>query len=259
MRKCGLIAIFTLVGLLLAGCGSSSTTNSSGSSTALRRINAAVGRTEAAGTAHLVTVAVTSRPSGSNSSAGGAATHLTAVGDIRFAGPEVKVTTSVQSGKPAAATNPTAIYIGSHTYLNVSSDPNSWVRAPYHQNYPYAYLGAVQATALTTTKGPVTVAGTDQVDGQPATKYLVPIPRTTRTVALTNSENKPYNEYFRTTPFVLSVWLDGDGRIVRTQATQTITTSEASWRGRAVESSTTTLSDFGEPVQITAPSISSGQ
>jgi hypothetical protein len=250
MRKRGVMGISALVGLLLASCGSSPATNSSRSSTALRRINAAVGRTEAAESAHLATVSDTSGPS-----AASAAIHLTSVGDIRFAGPDLTLTTTVQSGNSAASTNTTAIYIGSHLYMNVSSDPHGWVRAPYHQRYPY--LGAVQTTALTTTTGPVTVVGTGEVDGQPATKYLVPIPGSMKTIALTNSKNQPYDEHIRIAPFVLSVWLDRAGRILRTQATQEATSSQAS--RFVVEKSTTTLSDFGEAVRINAPSTSIGQ
>jgi len=139
--------------------------------------------------------------------------------------------------------------------MNVSSDPRRWVRTPYHQSY--AYLGAVQTTALTTTTGPVTVVGTGEVEGQLATKYLVPIPGSSETVSLTNSKNQPYHEQFRIAPFVLSVWLDRADRIVRTQATQETTSSQASHV--VVENSTTTFSDFGEGVQINAPSTSTGQ
>jgi hypothetical protein len=239
------MGISALVGLLLASCGSSSATNSSGSSTALRRINAAVGRTEAAGSAHLETVVDTSRLSSTGSSASGAADHLTSVGDIRFDGPDVK--TTVQSGNPAISPITTAIYIGSNQYTNASSDPHVWVRVSYRQRYPY--LGAVQTTALTTTTGPVTMAGSGEVDGQPATEYLVPLPGLTKTVA--NSKNQPHGVHIHVAPFVLSVWLDRAGRILRTQATEEITGSQAS-----VERITTTLSNFGEAVQISAPSTS---
>jgi hypothetical protein len=255
MGKRGVVGITALVGLLLASCGSSSATNSSGSSTALQRIHAAVGLTEAAGSAHLVTVADTSGPSSPGSSAAGAADHITSVGDIKFDGPDLKLTNTVQSGSTSTSQSTTAIYIGNTIYMNVSSDPRNWVRTPYHQSY--AYLGAVQTTALTTTTGPVTVVGTGKVDGQPATNYLVPIPGSTKTVALTNSMNQPYHEQFRIAPFILSAWLDRAGRIVRTQATQETSSSQGSQV--VVEHSTTTLSDFGEVVQINAPSTSTGQ
>jgi hypothetical protein len=53
------------------------------------------------------------------------------------------------------------------------------------------------------------------------------------------------------------VWLDRAGRIVRTQATQKVTISQAS--RVAVEKSTTTLSNFGEATQIKAPTNLVGQ
>ena len=170
------------------------------------------------------------------------------MGDIRFAGPDLKLTTTAQSGSSSPSTS-TAIYVDKYLYINGSSDQHGWVRAPFHQTYPY--LGAVQTTALTTTTGPVTAVGSDDVNGQPATKYLVPIPGSMKTIPLTNSKNQPYNEHINTAPFVLSVWLDQAGRIVRTQATRKVTISRAS--RVAVEKSTTTLSDFGEAVQISAP------
>ena len=248
------MAISALVGLLLAGCGSAASTNSSGSSAALRRINAAVGLTESAGSAHLVTNSDTSGPSSAGSSANDAAIHLTSVGDIRFAGPELKLTTTAQSGSSAPSTS-TAIYVGKYLYINGSSVQHGWVRAPSPQTYPY--LGAVQTTALTTTTGPVTAVGSDDIDGQPSTKYLVPIPGSMKTSSLTNSKNQPYIEHVNTALFVLSVWLDRAGRIVRTQATQKVTISQSS--RVAVEKSTTTLSDFGEAMQISAPTNLVGQ
>ena len=248
------MGISALVGLVLASCGSPASTSSSGSATALRRINAAVGLTEAAGSAHLVTSSDTSGPSSAGSSANDAAIHLTSMGDIRFAGPDLKLTTTVQSGSSAPSTG-TAIYVGNYLYINESSDQHGWVRAPYHQTYPY--LGAVQTTALTTTTGPVTAVGSDDVNGQPSTKYLVPIPGSMKTSSLTNSKNQPYIEHINTAPFVLSVWLDRSGRIVRTQATQRVTISQAS--RLVIEQSTTTLSDFGEAVQISAPTNLVGQ
>jgi len=53
------------------------------------------------------------------------------------------------------------------------------------------------------------------------------------------------------------VWLDRAGRIVRTQATQKTTRSPAS--PVVVQNSMTTLSNFGEAVQITAPASSTRQ
>jgi len=251
MGKLGAAAV--LVGVLLAGCGSSSATDA-GSSSALRSINSAVRRTEDAGSAHFVTVSEASGPSSTGSSTARTASRITSVGDITFDGPDLRITSTVQSGATATSHSTTAISIGGNLYMSLASDPTGWVRSPYHQAYPY--LGAVQASALTTTTGPVTVAGAGVVDGQPATRYLVPIRGSTRTVALSNDENQPYHGRFRIAPFVLSVWLDRAGRIVRTQATQVTSSSVRSQV--VVEQSTTTLSNFGEAVRISAPSSTTG-
>ncbi len=254
MKKSVALGIGALA-VLVAGCGSSAAVHGSGSADALRRIHAAVGRTEAAGSAQLVSITDSHGGSGgvASRSTAGQAYHLASIGHISFAGPDLVVTRTVTS---ANGTSPTtsAIYLGNTLYLNSSSRPGGWVRTNVHQGY--AYLGPVQTSALTTTTGPVTVAGSGVVGGQPATKYLVPIPASTQTVPLTSSKNQPYDDIIHIAPFVLSVWLDRAGRIVRTQATQ-VATSPQSPKG-VVESSTTTLSDFGVPVQITAPTLSSG-
>lgn len=254
MKKSVALGIGALA-VLVAGCGSSAAVHGSGSADALGRIHAAVGRTEAAGSAQIVSITDTGGGSGgvASGSTAGQTYHMASIGPISFAGPDLAVTRTVTS---ATGTSPatSAIYLGNTLYLNPSSSPDGWVRTNVHEGY--AYLGPVQTSALTTTKGPVTVVGSGVVAGQAATKYLVPIPASTQTVPLTNSKNQPYEDAIHIAAFALSVWLDRAGRIVRTQATQ-VATSPQSPKG-VVETSTTTLSDFGEPVQITAPNLSSG-
>lgn len=243
MRRSGGGWLVLLLALLVAACGSSTASNSRGSDAALLRVQNAVQRTEAAGTAHLVTNSIDSGK-GSNS-----VTHLTIVGDIRFAGPDLSLTTTVQSPNSSPARPETQVCIGTNLYIGISSNPDSWVRGTCHQ--PYAYLGAVPTKALTTTQGPVTVVGVRQVDGERATEYLVPMPGSTQSVAATNSNNQPYKIRVSAKPFVLSLWLDAAGRIVQTQATVTTTSSRQG--GSSVERTTTTLSDFGKVVHIVAP------
>ena len=79
------------------------------------------------------------------------------------------------------------------------------------------------------------------------------MPRSVHDVPLTDSSNHPYTARFVTAPFTLAVWLDGGGRIVRTSGTVVVSTSGQ--RGTVHQSTTTTLSAFGEPVHIVAPSV----
>jgi hypothetical protein len=250
MAKRG-VAVLVVVAVFLVGCGSATASDRS-DAVARGRITAAVGRTEASGSAHLVTVSDTSGTASAGSPTSGVATHLLSEGDIRFAGPDLALTTTVRSGGAAASPPTTAVYVGRHLYLSAGPGPDAWVRATYRR--PYPYLGAVQASALATTTGPVRTAGSGRVDGEPATRYLVQMPGSSDTIALTNSRNQPYDAQLHIAPFVLTVWLDRAGRIVRTQATQTVTYSRST--RVVVERSETTLSDFGEPVEISAPSTS---
>ena len=108
-----------------------------------------------------------SGPSSAGSSATDAAIHLTSVGDIRFAGPDLRVTTTAQSGSSAPSTS-TAISVGTYRYLTGTSDQHGWVRSPDHRTDPY--LEAPQTTALTTIAGAVAGVGSEDVTGQVATK-----------------------------------------------------------------------------------------
>ena len=248
MRTYGGAGAAVLLALVLAACGSPSASKASGSDAALLRIKNAVERTEAAGTAHLVTDSVTKTASSQGSGSKSQQSHLTTVGDIEFAGPDLALSTTTQSGSTSPS-GATAIYVGKHLYLNASPPGGPWVKEPYRE--PYPYLGAVQAEALTAATGPVTVVGTRDLDGRTTTEYSIPMPGSTTTEPLTNDNNQPYTEEIRIAPFVLSVLLDADGRIVRTQATLVATVSGTPHA--AVEQTTTNLSDFGEAVHIAAP------
>ena len=212
----------------------------------MARIKDAVQQTEAAGTAHLAIDSDAMSNQGSVTKR--QVNHLTTVGDIRFAGPDLSVSTKV-TGNSSAPSCSTAVYIGTNFYVNTCPPRGTWDRGTDGQ--PYSYLGSVDAQALMTTEGPVTVVGAQEVDGRPTTEYLVPVPGSTTTVPLTNSNNQPFSRRITTAPFVLSVWLDGAGRIVRTQGSLVDTASGEN--GSSSERTTSTLSDFGKVVHIVAP------
>ncbi len=242
--------------LLVAACGGPGSSAPTSVPLALARIRQAVARTEAAGTAHLVETSDTRSALGATSAQPITEVALTVVGDIRFAGPDLSLTTTSRSVLPAQTSNTVGtsssltIYVGRHLYLGIPPGPQ-WAEAPYRT--PYAYLGAVTTRTLETARGPVTDVGSREVDGQPATGYLVPVPSSVGTVPLTDSHNQPYTERFTFAPFTLSVWLDGTGRIVRTSGTVVVTSSKDA--GTVREETTTILSAFGEPVHIVAPAV----
>jgi len=211
-----------------------------------------VARTEAAGTAHFVADSDTSSSTGREP-----AQRITAVGDIRFAGPDLSLTTTIRSVPPpsgsstasATASTTLAIYLGRHLYLGFPPPRSTWTETTVPT--PYPYLGAVTTQVLQHTNGPVTVVGHRQVDGRATTEYHVPVPASVQTNHESDAHNRPFDGHISFAPFVLFVWLDSAGRIVRTSATVVASTSQRP--GTVREVATTTLSAFGEPVHVVAP------
>jgi hypothetical protein len=247
-RSVGIAALLLVAPL--AACSASETATPPGSPDALARIHRSVARTEAAGTAHLdsssdLTAATSKEPE----------RRITSVGDIRFAGPDLSITTTIQSlpSSIGARTSTTsqAIYLGRHVFFGSPPPDSTWTETTPHA--PYPFVGAVTTQLLEHTEGPVTVVGHGQVDGKAATEYHVPVPASTQAIHESDSHNRPFTGHVHFAHFVAAVWLDGNGRIVRTSATVVATSSQN--RGAVRQSSTTTLSAFGEPVHIVAPSV----
>ena len=90
------------------------------------------------------------------------------------------------------------------------------------------------------------MVGPKLIDGQPSTEYTLAM------AAETHSLREPGGKTttLKIRLYVLNIWLDGKGRIVATRAN--VSASEG--HEELVRSTTTThLSDFGEPLDIKAP------
>ena len=238
----------------LAACSISGTSAAPGSPATLARIHQSVARTEAAGTAHLATSSeVTS------ATANEPAQLITSVGDIQFAGPDLSITNTIQSvprsesssTTSSKATTSQGIYLGRHLFIGSQSPDPTWIETTLHA--PYPYLGAVTTQLLEHTSGPVTVVGHGRIDGKAATEYHLPVPASDQSISESDSHNRTFTGHFHSAPFVATIWLNSDGRIVRTSATVVTTASQ----NRAIvrQSSTATLSAFGELVHIVAPAV----
>ena len=111
--------------LLVAACGGPGSSAPTSVPLALARIRQAVARTEAAGTAHLVETSDTRSALGATSAQPITEVALTVVGDIRFAGPDLSLTTTSRSVLPAQTSNTVGtsssltIYVGRHLYLGI--------------------------------------------------------------------------------------------------------------------------------------------
>ena len=259
----GLAGLALLPVLVLAACGSSSPSSGSGPAAALARIHQAVARTGTAGTAHLVESTDTQSTTGGTSTEPVSADSLTVVGDLAFAGPDASLTTTSRSTLPSSSggagpatpsssttTSSVSVWLGPHLYQRVPPGP-VWTELPVRA--PFNYLGVVPTRFLETAPGPVTDAGHREIDGQATTGYLVPVPSSEHGVSLSDSHNRPYTDRFTTAPFTVAVWLDGAGRIVRASGTEVVTSTRPA--GTARQTTTVTLSAFGAPVHIVAPTV----
>ncbi len=246
----------TSVGLLLAvavavtACTSSTaappttsttTTSSTVPSAALTRVRASVAATTGAGTAQFQSVSSTGAGSGAHP------TVVTMTGSISFRGPDVSSTNTVHSAAAGSSTPSEvhSLYFGATGTVYLSPGPDGpWQRSISH--VPFAYLAPITPGLLRSATGPVTVLGPAVIGGVPTTGYAVPVPARTQRTSETGTATR-----VRSAPFVARVWLDADGRIVRT--TGTVHTTVEPGGSSYTETETTTLSAFGTPVSITPP------
>ncbi|MGD0313498.1 MAG: hypothetical protein ABSC90_13675 [Acidimicrobiales bacterium] len=150
---------------------------------------------------------------------------------------------------------PTAIdqtFIGKTYYTRAAAVTSSlipWARGWTSQ--PYSYLGMVQPRILSTVEGPVNVVRSSVVNGQRATEYSVPMPAMRESLGTIGT--KPLSVGVK--PFRFNVWLNQKGRIVLTESKQVVTSGSLTFTAATV----VTLSKFGEPVHIVAPTESTAQ
>ena len=112
--------------------------------------------------------------------------------------------------------------------------------------HPVRYLAPITPGPCATPTGPVTVLGPAVIGGVATTGYAVPV---AAQVQRTSRRERPIMLHIA--PFVARVWLDAEGRIVRT--TGTIRGTVEPVGSSLTETETTTLSAFGTPVSITPP------
>ena len=202
------------------------------------------GRTESAGSAHFITDASSNGPLPGSSST----TRVLSSGDVEFTGTKVSLVTRVTATQSGDAPTSEQIAIGRNFYIRYvppspSVPPGRWSKGKTRQ--PYPYLGVVEPVALAQYRGPVKTVGTARVNGLPSTEYALSFPAEVRSLPIKGNKT----QHISVRPFVVDVWLNRAGQIVRTSARQVATDN-----GSTVKSSTmVTLSRFGEPVHIVAP------
>ncbi len=245
----------------LSACGSSTaapattsstspagTTSTTTPSAALALVRASVAATTGAGTAQFTSVSTTGAGSGAHP------TVVTMTGAIDFSGPDVSSTNTVslpagQSPATSAGDQVHSLYFGATgtVYVSTAGPDGPWQKGP--SGTPFAYLAPVTPRQLSDAAGPVTVLGPTVVDGVAATGYAVPIAAQVQKTSVSGATTT-----LHTAPYVARVWLDAEGRIVRTTGTFRATLEPAG--SSYTETETTTLSAFGTPVSITPPAVS---
>jgi hypothetical protein len=230
------MAAVGIAGVGISACSTSpGTSPAEGSASALHQVQVAVRVTEAEGTAAFKSVQV----SGDTSKSGFA--QSVATGYIQFSGPNVQTSTRVSSRRNQLGQPHTTLSFGRAFY--VQSSPKRWARGRLPQ--PYSIFGALDATTLTNGTATVENLGTQTIAGMKDAKFVVHEPSATSTLGQVQAIVHPYP---------VDVWVDSDGRIVRTSATQVV-----SARGRSVQATgtyTTTLNDFGVAFNPTVPPAS---
>ena len=205
--------------------------------------------TIAAGTAQFRSVSTTGAASGAHP------TVVTMAGTISFDGPDVSSTNTISIPTGSSSVTPSSeqvhsLYFGTTgtVYLSTSGPDGPWQKAA--AGTPFDYLAPFAPAALRDAAGPVTVLGPAVINGVATTGYAVPV---AAQVQRTSESGAPTT--LHSAAYVGRVWLDAEGRIVRTSGTIRGTVEPAG--STLTETETTTLSAFGIPVSITAPATAS--
>ena len=215
----------------LANCATSTTA-------ARAAVDASLGRTEAAGSAHFVRVNTV--PGGASSTMegsvnfarselsmvtySGAASSSDAVEDVRQVGSDVYDKFLVPPRKDVAERGGVLGYLGlSRWYVRQAGQPVAAQVLP---------LGVFSGARKVSVVGPASLSGVD------TTEYRVAMPA--QNLSGTRLE-----------PSAVEVWLDHEGRVRRSLSNEVETIKGRS--GKLRFSTLTTLSDFGAPVHVEAP------
>ncbi len=173
--------------------------------------------------------------------------HIDTAGDIQFDGAKVSLTTQVATPRSTAPPASEQIAIGKDYYVREGDlpDPSArWSKGTTKQDYPY--LGVVEPAGLANAQGPVRVVGSKMIDDQRTTEFALTMAGAIHALSAPGGRTAT----LKVRPFTLDIWLDMEGRIVATRAS--VVASEGN--EELVRSTTSThLSDFGEPLDIKAP------
>ena len=244
------VAIFAL--LVVAGCGATTAAPQGIHADSLSRIRAAVGITEATGSAHFVVDIEITRIAPSPQITG---QHLVGAGDVHFAGPDIKLVTGAADPPSGDRTRVWGLRIGDAVYQSTSPTGVHWQRVDVAAAN-LDYLGGVTPAALEHASGPVLVLGRATIGGRRTIEYGVALPAGTDSRSGTGTAV----QHVTIAPTIAHVWLDATGRIVQTVVTvdATIASPATGPGGQSVpqhslSTTTDTLSMFGEPLHLHAP------
>lgn len=249
-RAGGCVGIIAL--LLAAGCGAPAAAPPGVHADPLTRIRAAVGITEATGSAHLV---IDSEVVPDASSPQAPTQHVVGAGDVSFAGPDIELVTGTTGPPPGDGASVRVLRIGDAVYQSTSPPGVHWRRVSVVATN-VNYLGGVAQAALEQATGPIRALGRATIDGRATIEYGLPLPGGTDALPGRGTAGGEVT----VAPTIAHIWLDAAGRIVRTSVRVTTTfapsaptsgSRPASWR--SVSTTTDTLSMFGAPVHLSAP------
>jgi hypothetical protein len=251
------------VGMALAGC---STATESAPPTASKEAPAAVSTaspaafiaqaadsTTSAGSARIVsTTTVTGLPSQGTA---GQETTIQAEGVVNFARNEAALT--VSAALFGGDSDMQVVLVGGQSYIKVPMFGEKWIAMPM-KDLGLNVADPTQGLDLLKQAADLQEVGKEPVDGVEATKYTgtIDLQEALGSAGLPADakDDLPQQLDKVTGDADVIVWVDEEGRIIRFDQTATIDNGNGNGNGKTIETtSSTTMSDFGVPTDITAP------
>lgn len=251
------LALIAATGLIVVtGCSSESPTPAPTMNEPVTTAAPAVLRQAAEATTQTGSAKVTSTTTVSGGQFG---TTIDASGVVDFAGRQVdlKMTMDLLGQTQEMA----IIADGSKTYVKMSMLGDKWIEAPMEQLAGVSYTDPTASLQQLKDVADLQEAGTENVNGAPATKYTgtIDIDEALAQAGLSDDQLAEVRKQLDTVDVQaadVSVWIDGEGRVVKADQHMTFdlgTAAPSGMSGAMTMTSSTTFSDFGVATDIKAP------
>lgn len=259
MTRTTRLALFAAAGLVgLAGCSSSSPAPPE--PTASAPIATASPASLLSEAANATTQAGTAKVTSTTTLRGGEfTTTIDANGVVNFPAKQIDMT--MQMDLLGQQQEMAIIVDGSKTYVKMAMLGDKWIEAPMEELAGVSYTDPTASLQQLKDVADLQEAGTETINGAPATKYTgtVDIDKALAQAGLSEeqmAEVRKQLEKVDVKTADVAVWVDEEGRVVRADQTMSFdlgTAAPSGMGGQMDMSSSTTFSDFGLTTDIKAP------